>query len=237
MNVNSALIEYSHNHCQKRLPSSPEGSGSPVMSTQLTETLFDESDYDLLLESPEERGKRFEREALPYLGQMYNAAMRMVHNSADAEDIVQEAYAKAYQAFHQFKPGTNLKAWLYRILTNTYINFYRKNQRRPKISDAPEIEDWQLAQADSHMSSPEPSAEIAALSHIPDSDIMSAMNSLRPEYRWAVYLSDVEGMSYKEIADVTHVPLGTVMSRLSRGRAQLRKKLSSHSKDFQSHDE
>jgi RNA polymerase sigma-70 factor, ECF subfamily len=179
-------------------------------------------------ESPEQRRARFEGEALQYLDQLYAAALRMTRNPADAEDVVQETYAKAYGSFHQFTPGTNLKAWLYRILTNTYINSYRKKQREPQISDGENIEDWQLARAESHTSSGLKSAEAVALENLPDSDVKEALQQLAPDFRLAVYLADVEGFSYKEIAEIMGTPIGTVMSRLNRGRTALRKLLADY---------
>ncbi|MGV0423600.1 sigma-70 family RNA polymerase sigma factor [Corynebacterium sanguinis] len=166
--------------------------------------------------------KRFTEEAMPLLDQLYGGALRMTRNPQDAEDLVQETYLKAFNAFDSFKPGTNLKAWLYRIMTNAYINTYRKKQRRPIETSTEDMTDHQLYTTSSHDSTGLESAEVAALKGMPNGRISEAFDELNEDYRMVVYMADVEDMAYKEIAEALDIPLGTVMSRLHRGRKQLR---------------
>jgi len=167
----------------------------------------------------------FERDAMEYASQLYSAALRMTRNPADAEDIVQETYLKAYRAYDTYKEGTNLKAWLYRILTNTYINRYRKLQRRPSEVELGELQDLYLFKRLGEASGAERSTEESVLEAMVDTDIKAALESLPEKFRMPVLLADVEGFSYKEIAEILDVPIGTVMSRLHRGRKALQKKL------------
>lgn len=181
---------------------------------------------------PEELRALFEVQAIPFMDQLYAAAMRMTRNPADAGDLVQETYAKAYTAFAQFQQGTNLKAWLYRILTNTFINGYRKNQRNPYQNTIDDLEDWQLGSAESLTQGRSTrSAEAEAIDHLPDSDVKEALQSIPEDFRLAVYLADVEGFAYQEIADIMKTPVGTVMSRLHRGRRLLRGLLADYARE------
>jgi len=167
----------------------------------------------------------FEQDALQFSSQLYSAALRMTRNPADAEDVVQETYLKAYRAYHTFEAGTNLKAWLYRILTNTYINKYRKTQRRPSEVELGELQDLYLYRRLGEVSGATHSAEKEVLDDFVDTDITEAIESLPESFRMPVLLADVEGFSYKEIAEILDVPIGTVMSRLHRGRKALQRKL------------
>jgi RNA polymerase sigma-70 factor (ECF subfamily) len=171
----------------------------------------------------EERQRRFETDALPYLEGMYGAALRLTRNPADAEDLLQETFLRAFAAFETFEPGTNLKAWLYRILINTYISAYRKQQRSPRTVSAEDVEGFSLAQAILDQGGRTPETEV--LDRIPDDEVKRALEALPEQFRVAVLLADVEGFSYKEIADITDVSIGTVMSRLHRGRKALQKAL------------
>jgi RNA polymerase sigma-70 factor (ECF subfamily) len=174
-----------------------------------------------------ERHAEFERQVRPYLAQLYPAALRMTRNASDAEDLVQETLAKAYVAFHQFTPGTNLRAWLHKILSNTFVNSYRKNKRQPALATAPELaESWQTG---NDASAPVArSAEAEALDRLGDSEVLRALRELPRDYRTAVYLADIEGYPYREVAAMMGTPIGTVMSRLHRGRDRLRRALAAY---------
>jgi RNA polymerase sigma-70 factor (ECF subfamily) len=180
-------------------------------------------------ETAEEREKRFEAEALPYLDGMFGAALRLTRNPADAEDLLQETFTRAYSAFHQFEPGTNLKAWLYRILMNTYISSYRKQKRSPQTVSTEDFEEFSLARVLADEDGRTPETEV--LDRIPDEEVKQALESLPEQFRVAVLLADVEGFSYKEIADITDSSIGTVMSRLHRGRKALQRALWSYARD------
>jgi RNA polymerase sigma-70 factor, ECF subfamily len=170
---------------------------------------------------------RFAEEAMEYMGSLYSAALRMTRNPADAEDLVQETYLKAYRAFGSYKEGTNLKAWLYRILTNTFINSYRARKRRPEQTELDDVEDLYLYRRLGGLEavSAGRSAEEDVLDRFTEAEVKEAVEALPEQFRLAVLLADVEGFSYKEIAEILDIPIGTVMSRLHRGRKALQKTL------------
>jgi RNA polymerase sigma-70 factor (ECF subfamily) len=169
----------------------------------------------------------FEDDVMEFVPQLYSAALRMTRNPTDAEDVLQEAMLKAYRGYHTFTEGTNLKAWLYRILTNTYINAYRRESRRPTEVELGELEDLYLFKrlGEVETGGATRSAEEEALDRFVDTDIRDAVESLPDNFRIPVLLADVEGFSYKEIAEIMDVPIGTVMSRLHRGRKALQRAL------------
>jgi RNA polymerase sigma-70 factor, ECF subfamily len=174
-------------------------------------------------DSPDGRRARFEQDAIPYMRRLYPAALRLTRNHCDAEDLLQETFAKAYLAFHQFTPGTNLKAWLHRILTTTFYSSCRKREREPNHVFAAEIRD--TADCHDRLAQAPRSAELEALDNLADSGVMQALGDLPDSFKVAVYLADVQGYHYAEIADIMGSPLGTVMSRIHRGRQMLRTKL------------
>lgn len=177
-------------------------------------------------DSPDRRRARFEDEAIPYMRRLYPTALRLTRNHCDAEDLLQETFAKAYLAFHQFTPGTNLKAWLHRILITTFYSSCRKREREPNHVLAPEIRD--TADLHDRLAQASRSAEVEALDNLADSGVMRALGDLPDSFKAAVYLADVQGYHYAEIADIMGTPLGTVMSRIHRGRQMLRTKLRAH---------
>jgi len=170
---------------------------------------------------------KFAEQAMEYMPQLYGAAMRMTRNPADAEDLVQETYLKAYRGFGGFQQGTNLKAWLYRILTNTFINSYRSKKRRPDETELDEVEDLYLYRRLGGLEAAQAgrSAEDELMDWFTDTEVKDALEALPEQFRMAVLLADVDGFSYKEIAEILDIPIGTVMSRLHRGRKSLQKQL------------
>ena len=202
----------------------------------LTRGTFADAGLDLALmkdtgSHPTRDAGVFVEQALPFTDQLYAAAMRLSKNPADAADLVQETYLKAYQSFHQFEQGTNLKAWLYRILTNTYINVYRKKTKEGFTQALDDLEEWQVGDAESLTQTTTRSAEAEAIDRMPASVVKDALYELPEDFRMAVYFADVEGFSYQEIADIMDTPLGTVMSRLYRGRRLLRERLADYAKN------
>ena len=181
--------------------------------------------------SDSELASIFEADALPYLDQLYGTALRMTRSPADAEDLVQDTYAKAFAAFRSYEQGTNLRAWLFRILRNTFINNYRKAQRQPSSGPSEELTDGQLLDLEQRNSGGVRSAENEALERLGDDEIAAAMATIPEDFRTAVYLADVEGFSYKEIADIMETPVGTVMSRVHRGRKALRALLADYARE------
>ena len=181
--------------------------------------------------SDSELASIFEADALPYLDQLYGTALRMTRSPADAEDLVQDTYAKAFAAFRSYEQGTNLRAWLFRILRNTFINNYRKAQRQPSSGPSEELTDGQLLDLEQRTSGGVRSAENEALERLGDDEIAAAMATIPEDFRTAVYLADVEGFSYKEIADIMDTPVGTVMSRVHRGRKALRALLTDYARE------
>lgn len=176
---------------------------------------------------------RFAEQAMPYMASLYSAAMRMTRNAADAEDLVQETYLKAYRAFGSFQEGTNLKSWLYKILTNTFINSYRSRRRRPIETDLDDVEELYLYRRLGGLEGAAAgrSAEDLVLEQFSEAEVKAAVESLPDPFRLVVVLSDVEGFSYKEIAEILDIPMGTVMSRLHRGRRALQKTLHSFAEE------
>ena len=173
-----------------------------------------------------DRKAQFEQDVVPFMGQLYPAALRMTKNASDAEDLVQETIAKAYAGFHQFRPGTNLRAWLHRILANTFINTYRKRRREPTAPLGTDVGDW--PDGADRLAAPARSAEAEALDRLSDSEVLGALRDLPEDFRVAIYLADIEGYPYREIAEMMGTPIGTVMSRLHRGRGRLREKLAGY---------
>ncbi len=184
------------------------------------------------METEIDRDLRFERDALPYLDALYAGAMRFTSNPAEAEDLVQDTMLKAYNAFHQFQEGTNLKAWLFRIMQNSFISDYRKKRREPLMTSTDNMEDWQVSRMESNSRAALPSAEDIVLDALPDGDVLDALKALPEDFRTAVYLADVEGFSYAEIAEIMHTPTGTVMSRIHRGRKRMRDALTDHAMEL-----
>jgi RNA polymerase sigma-70 factor (ECF subfamily) len=175
--------------------------------------------------------REFERQAIPFLPSLYNTALRMARNAQDAEDLVQETYLRAYRSFDQFAPGTNLKAWLFRILKNAFINEYRKRRATPVEEEFAALEESFESRIDADRYPPAKNPEQEALERSLDEKVQRALDRLPPDYRMAVILADLEGFSYKEIAETLEIPIGTVMSRLYRGRKQLEEALLAYARE------
>jgi RNA polymerase sigma-70 factor (ECF subfamily) len=172
-------------------------------------------------ETPQQRAERFERDVFRYRARLYSVALRLTRNWADADDLVQETFTRAYASFGRFEPGTNAKAWLFRILTNTFITGCRKRQHEPQPAPFSDLQDWYLARA-AHPSSGPRSPDTEVVDKLPDPRLQRALRQLPGQFRTAVYLADVEGYGMKEIADIMGTPIGTVTSRVYRARRQLR---------------
>ncbi|MDG2497789.1 MAG: sigma-70 family RNA polymerase sigma factor [Aquiluna sp.] len=177
-----------------------------------------------------EKIKSFELQALPLMPQLYGAALRWTRNPSDAEDLVQETFAKAFVAWAKFEQGTNLKAWLFRIMTNTHINLYNKKAKDKAKTALDDLEDWQVGQGESITARSTRSAEIEAMENMPSVAIKNALDQIPEEFRMVVYYAVVEGLPYQEIAEVMDTPVGTVMSRLHRGKKLLRTLLHDYAK-------
>ncbi len=217
-----------------RLLGPPESLRSGVMVDDTTggPALPPEADVDQAVESEDDRKARFDRDVLPLMGPLYGNAMRLTRNADDAADLVQSTFERAYKGFKQYRDGTNLKAWLFKIQNNAFINDYRKKQRQPLLADSDEVEDWQMHRAQGHSAVGLRSAETEVLETLPEQVVVDALDQLSDDYREAVWLADVEGLRYQEIADIMGTPIGTVMSRLHRGRRQLRSLLEDHARDY-----
>ncbi len=188
------------------------------------------SEQDLSLK-PSDIAERFENEALPLLSTIYAGAYRLTQDPTSAEDLTQETFLKAYAAFHQFEPGTNIKAWLFRIMQNTFISQYRKDSKAPYQTSVDELEEWELSALEATSQTVLPSAEMQALRSMPDTVIVEALKQLPEEFRTPVYLADAEGFSYAEIAEILDIPMGTVMSRIHRARVRLRGLLTEYARE------
>ncbi len=205
---------------------------SDELQRRLWSGQFDDRVGSWPMETEGQREARFERDALQYLDALYAGAMRFTSNPTEAEDLVQETMMKAYKAFNQYQDGTNLKAWLFRIMQNTFISDYRKKRREPLLTSTDDMEEWQMSRLESSARTALPSAEDIVLDKLPDGDVLDALKALPDEFRNAVYLADVEGFSYAEIAQIMNTPTGTVMSRIHRGRKRLRESLAEHAREI-----